>query len=127
MPVTYRSDPEHRRIVTRCEGETTLAEVLAHFDELEADPDYRPGSDVLLDLTDIISLPNVGQIRVAATRAGDAARRVQFGACAIVVSSEAMFGMARIFDAFTERFFARTGVFRDRETAERWLDSPGPN
>ncbi len=98
MPVTYRIDPERNRILTRCDGETPLAQVLAHFDELEADRDCPKNADVLLDLTAIDTLPNVGQIRAAAERTGDAARRVRFGACAIVVGTAAWFGMARVFE-----------------------------
>jgi len=124
MPVRYRIDPERKRILTRCEGNATLAEVLAHFDELEVDANCPPGADVLLDLRPMTNLPNVGQIRTAADRAGDAAKRVRFGAVAIIVSSEALFGMARVFETFTERHFARTGVFRSREAAEEWLNKP---
>jgi hypothetical protein len=122
MPVTYRIDHELGRILTRCSGETPLKEVLAHFDELEADPDRPSHADVLLDLTDIETLPNVGQIRAAAERTGDASRKVGFGACAVVVGSEAWFGMARVFEAFTEAHFERTAVFRSMEAAEAWLD-----
>jgi hypothetical protein len=122
MPVNYRIDLELKRIMTRCTGETTLREVLGHFAELEADPDCPPHADVLLDLSDIETLPNVGQIRAAAERAGDASRKVGFGSCAIVVGSEAWFGMARVFEAFTDRYFARTSVFRSLDAAEIWLD-----
>jgi hypothetical protein len=128
MPVTYRIDPERRRILTRCEGNATLSEVLAHFDELELDANCPPGADVLLDLTGMTNLPNVGQIRTAADRAGDAAQHVRFGAVAIVVGSDALFGMARVFETFTERYFGRTAVFRNWEAAEAWLNKkPGAN
>ena len=127
MPVTYRIDREMNRIFTRCSGETTLREVLAHFDELELDPDRPPEADVLLDLSEITNLPNVGQIRTAAERTGDASRKVSFGACAIVVGSEAWFGMARVFEAFTEPHFTRTAVFRSVEAAESWLEDSAPH
>lgn len=125
MPVTYRIDAERRRILTRCDGETTLREVLAHFDELEADPECPPGADVLLDLSGMASTPNVGQVRSAAERTGAAARRVRFGACAVVAASPTIFGMARVFETFSEPHFTRTHVFRSREAAEAWLDAPG--
>ena len=80
MPITYRIDRELNRILTRCSGETVLKEVLGHFAELEADPDCPPRADVLLDLREITNLPNVGQIRAAAERTGDASRKVGFGA-----------------------------------------------
>ncbi len=127
MPVTYRIDPESRRIVTRCTGTTTLAEVLAHFDELELDANCPVGADVLLDLSDMSSVPNIGQMRTAAARTADAARKVRFGSIAIVVGNDLLFGMARVFEAFTDTHFARTSVFRSREAAETWLEGPGAN
>ena len=125
MPVVYQIDPERNRIVTQCVGETTLREVLAHFDELELDPSCPDGADVLLDLSTMTSLPNVGQIRSAADRASQASRKVRFGAIAIVVGNEAIFGMARVFETFTELHFERSAVFRSREAAEEWLGKPG--
>ena len=127
MPITYRIDRELNRILTRCTGETVLKEVLGHFAELEADPDCPPRADVLLDLREITNLPNVGQIRAAAERTGDASRKVGFGAIAIVVGTEAWFGMARVFEAFTEAHFERTSVFRSIEAADVWLDGGRPH
>ncbi|HEX4440481.1 MAG TPA: hypothetical protein VH854_10455 [Thermoanaerobaculia bacterium] len=124
MPIAYRIDPELHRIFTSCSGNTTLHEVIAHFGELEIDPECPAGADVLLDLSGMTSIPNVGQMRTAAERAGEAARTVRFGAIAVVAASEAIFGMARVFETFTERHFARSGVFRSREAAEKWLDGP---
>src|SRR5262249_40975926 len=123
MPVTYRIDSERRRILTRCSGETTLPEVLAHFDELERDPRVPEGADVLLDLMGMTSLPNVGQIRSAADRAGAAARKVRFGAIAIVSDGGDAAGMARAFGTLTARLFTRTGVFSSRIEAEAFLES----
>jgi len=71
------------------------------------------------------TLPNVGQIRAAADRASQASGKVRFGAIAIIVANEAIFGMARVFETFTERHFARSGVFRTHDAAEEWLEKPG--
>jgi hypothetical protein len=126
MPVTYRIDPARGRILTRCAGDTTLPEVLAHFDELERDPRVPAGADVLLDLSRMTSLPNVGQLRAAAERAGAAARKVRFGAIAIVVGGGETSGMAgAAFGTFADRLFTRRGVFPTRAAAEAWLE-PSP-
>ena len=125
MPVLYRIDPDLNRILTECRGETTLREVIGHFDELEVDPGCPEGADVLLDLSSMTTLPNVGQMRSAAERAAQASSKVRFGSIAIVAAGEEIFGMARVFETFTERLFARSAVVRSREAAERWLDGPG--
>ena len=123
MPVTYRIDPERRRIVTRCAGETTLPEVLAHFEELERDPRVPAGADVLLDLMGMTMVPNLGQIRSAAERAGNAARKVRFGAIAIVSDGGDAAGMARAFGTLTAQLFTSSGVFSSRVEAETFLES----
>jgi hypothetical protein len=123
MPVSYTIDTERGRIATYCGDVTTLREVLSHFDELEMDPDCPVGADVLLDLTDMRSLPNLTEMHSAAARACVAAGRVRFGSCAIVVGSEGMFGMARVFEVFAERSFPRISVFRSRDAAEEWLET----
>jgi hypothetical protein len=123
MPVTYRIDPGRRRILTRCTGETTLPEVLAHFDELERDPRVPGGADVLLDLMGMTSLPNVGQLRSAADRAAAAGGKVRFGAIAIVSDGGDAAGMARAFETLTARLFTRSGVFSSRVEAETFLES----
>jgi hypothetical protein len=129
MPVSYRIDPERRRIVTRCTGETTLPEILAHFEELERDPRVPAGADVLLDLMGMTMVPNLGQIRSAAERTGTAARKVRFGAIAIVSDGGDAVGMARAFGTLTAGHFTRSGVFSSRLEAETFLEAapaPGP-
>jgi hypothetical protein len=123
MPVTYRIDPDRRRILTRCTGETTLPEVLAHFDELERDSRVPEGADVLLDLIGMTSVPNVGQIRSAADRAVAAGGKVRFGAIAIVSDGGDAAGMARAFKTLTTRLFTNSGVFSSRIEAETFLES----
>ena len=58
MPITYLIDQSRGRIITTCAGHVTLREVMAHFDELQRDPERpdtfstRPTSE-----TASISLP----------------------------------------------------------------------
>src|SRR5262249_25084409 len=97
MPITYRIDRERSRIITTCSGDVTLPEVMAHFDELQRDPEVSPRLNVLLDLTQQTSIPLARQMQAAADRVG-LVTNIVFEACAIVASREAMFGMARMFE-----------------------------
>lgn len=125
MPVTYQLDPASGCIETLCTGEVTLDEVLHHFQELEADASLPERLDVLLDLGAMTSLPESEQLREV-TRAVDRLKaKVAWGACAIVARRDALFGMSRMFEIFTEGLFARTRVFREREAAEDWLAGSG--
>ncbi len=121
MPITYRIIPDRGRIETACAGHITLKEVMAHFDELQRDPARPQRLDVLLDLTGQLSLPDSPQIRAAADRVGLVTDLV-FGACAVVVTRESLYGMARMFEVFARGHFAAIQIFRSRKEAEEWLD-----
>jgi hypothetical protein len=122
MPITYLIDKERGRIITTCSGHTTLREVMAHFDELQRDPERPARLDVLLDLAGQLSLPDAPQIRAAADRVGLVTDLV-FGACAVVATRESLYGMARMFEVLARGHFAAIQTFRDRREAENWLDS----
>ena len=122
MPVVYTLDLECSTVHTTCVGYVTLPEVIAHFDELECDPRRPSRLHVLLDLSQITSLPESDQLRSVAERIGRVQNLV-FGACAIVTHDDALYGMLRIFEVFTEPFFSATRVFRDLESAETWLQA----
>ena len=122
MPVTYVVDPDRRLILTRCHGDLRLDEVLNHFEVLEQDPACPAEADVLLELSTVTTLPEAPQLRMAADRVGAAARRVRFRACAIVVGSEAMYGMIRMFEVFAEKHFEATSVVRTWDDAIAWLN-----
>jgi len=127
MTVHYRIDQSIHRITTRAFGEVTLDEVLRHFDELAADPGFESDLDVLLDLVDCKTVPDPDQIRTAAARVTADFQPLHFGRLAIVVASEALFGMLRMFHAFSESAFSAAQVFRDRDEALRWLGESAPN
>jgi hypothetical protein len=121
MSVTYRINREAGLIETYCKGEVTLEEVMDHFRQLEAEPLLPERLDVLLDLDQSTTVPESDQL-LEITRAVERLKaRVQWGACAIVASRDALFGMSRVFEVFAEGLFARTRVFRERKDAERWL------
>ena len=124
MPIVYRLDPAAGSLETACEGDVALEEVLQHFTELGALA-LPPRVDVLLDLTQMTSLPDSGQIRVAADTLTGLRTRTRWGACAIVAKQDVLFGMSRMFGVYAEPVFERVHVFREREEAKRWLASGG--
>ena len=123
MPVEYTIDPSRNMIRTRCLGDTTLPEVLSHFEELDGDSGRPVRPDVLLDLSGMTSLPNSEEIRGAAKRVGQSSRLVRYRACAIVARREALYGMIRMFEVLAESHFERTAVFRTVGDADVWLMS----
>jgi hypothetical protein len=122
MPVTYEIDATRNLIRTTCFGHVRLQDVMAHFDELQRDPNRPDRLDVLLDLRDMDAPPEAPQLQAVADRVS-LVEGLVFGACAIVASREAMFGMARMFEALARPYFAALRTFRDVQAAEEWLES----
>ena len=122
MSITYRLDRDARRVRTRCVGFVTVAEVRDHFRALAEDPDCPERLDVLLDLREVTSVPSTAQLAEAAQAIAAIRSRLRFGRCAIVATSDALFGTARVFEVAAARGFDATGVFRGPTEAETWLD-----
>ena len=123
MPIPYQIDRTQALIRTKCIGNVSLDEVLGHFDELEANPDCPPLLDVLLDFSDLETVPDSDQLVAVADRMRRVSRRVKFGACAIVAKSDLLFGIARMYAIHAEPHFRIARVFRDFLQAEFWLKS----
>jgi len=121
MSVTYQLNYKAQFIETQCTGDVTLEEVMDHFSELEADPLLPDRLDVFLDLDKMTSLPEGHQLRDVAGAVERLMAKVEWGSCAILASSDGIFGISRMFEVFAEGLFARTRVFRTREEAEHWL------
>ena len=83
MPVTYQFDADKRTVRTKCLGTVTLEEVIDHFRALEEDSECPDRLDVLLDLTEVDSVPETRQISTVINEIKRVRGRVRFGACAI--------------------------------------------
>ena len=123
MPVTYQIDKASKIIRTRCTGPVTLEEVIDHFRVLEQDPDCPVFVDVLLDLSEETSVPKKENLHDVTREIGRIRGTVQFGACAIVACTDALYGMLRMFEVFAEQYFHESYVFRKTSEAEAWLTS----
>lgn len=128
MPVTYKIEADKKAIRTKCIGSVTLDEVVNRFRTLQQDPDCPDSLNVFLDLSEVDSLPETGQIsividEVKKLRGG----RVSFGACAILATRDAVFGMMRVFEVMGEDYFRVMRTFRIANEAEAWLVSQQPS
>ena len=121
MPVTYQIDAVRGLIRTRCFGNLKFDEVLGHFRELEQDPGCPPHLDVLLDLTEVSSLPESRQLQSVAFEIRRIRDKVQFGMCAVIAPTDALFGMLRVFEVMAQDYFLAIAVLRSSSEAEAWL------
>jgi hypothetical protein len=123
VPVTYQIDKANRIIRTRCTGPVTIEEVVEHFRVLERDPDCPDRVDVLLDLSEQTSVPKKENLQEVTREIRRIRGRVQFGICAIVACTDALFGMLRMLEVFAEQYFRESRVLRTVSEAEAWLAS----
>jgi hypothetical protein len=125
MPVTYKIDPAKKLIRTTCIGDVNPEEVADHFRVLGRDPSRPDRLNVLLDLSEVTSLPDTQDLRMVRHQLRNLLHSLQFGACAIVAATDALFGMMRMFEVFAREYFVVTRVFRVVTEAEAWLESQG--
>jgi len=123
MPVTFTIDVKERIIRTRGVGNTTLKEVIDPFRVLEQDRDCQAHLDVLLDLTELSSVPRGDQIAAVPHELKRIQGKVRFGVCAMVADRDVLFGMLRMFEGLAQPYFRETRVFRGTPEAEAWLMS----
>jgi hypothetical protein len=121
MPVTYELDAPKALVRTRCIGNVTLPEVIDHFQKLSEDPQCPDRLDVLLDLSQQTSIPKSSDLREVTHKIRSVRGRVQFGVCAIVATTDPLYGMLRMFQVFSEELFREAAVFRCLRDAENWL------
>jgi hypothetical protein len=123
MPVSYTIEAKQHLIRTRCVGNVTLNDVAAHFRTLLQDPEVPESLDVLLDLSELTSLPETPQLENIAREVQKTRVKVNFGVCAIVAPRDALFGMMRMFEVIARAYFREIRAFRAIEEAEAWLAS----
>jgi DNA-binding NarL/FixJ family response regulator len=119
--ITYKISANERLIHTRCVGLVTFDQVIHHFRELERDPVCPDRLDVLLDLRETTSLPECSQLSAVCNEIAKIQGRVAFGVCAIVADGDELFGMMRVFEGLTQRYFRKIIAFRVAAEAENWL------
>jgi hypothetical protein len=123
MPVTYRIDAARRMIHTTCSSPLTFADVIGHFRTLMTDPTCAGHLDVLLDVSQADSLPKSSQFGAMNAELAGLRQKVEFQACAVIATRDAMFGMMRIFEVMAAPYFRLIRVFRDSAEAKAWLVS----
>ena len=119
MPITYVPDEARRSVRTRVTGSVTPQDILAHY--------HTASEQKFLDFAELIDAREVNAPFLTTAEIWRTASLVRafetdepFGPRAVVVASDLMFGMARMFSNLISDFFPMK-VFRDEIEAEEWL------
>ena len=73
--------------------------------------------------SDMDSTPETFEIHRAAGEVVRLSKLVRWGAFAVVVKRDVMFGLVRIFEVLAEHTLSRFRLFRECDEAESWLAS----
>lgn len=119
MPAYFRIDKERRLVMSTVYGVFTLADGLAHQENLLKDPEFAPSFSQLLDWTHItqIELGSEDMRRLAqmSVFSSDSHR-------AILVSSDLAFGFAQMFLIFREAWGEKgIRIFRNLDEGLFWV------
>jgi len=119
----YAIDPDAGVIYGVAQGEVSVEEYTAFLDAVVSDPAYQPSFTWIYDVTDA-QTPSGEFVREIARV--DASRGELFGGTrqAIVVSSEAQFGMARMYEILVDELPGPRQVCRSLDEAREWLGLP---
>lgn len=119
MPYFYRIDQKLKLVLSIAGGIVTKGDVLRHQDQLLADPEFDPNFSELIDLTLVTgSEATATDVREVADRTifSPASRR------AVIVDSEEVYGISRMFETFRELKGERgIRVFRSLEAGLDWI------
>jgi hypothetical protein len=112
------SKPSRFRI--RASGEVTLHEIEELYGTILSHPGLTPGSDAIVDCSEVALVPSARELR-------EAARELRpildhgLGAIGVVARDPYVYGMSRMFSVFAENIGASVGAFRTVDDANRWL------
>jgi hypothetical protein len=122
MALSYEIDAELGIVRVTAVGNPTLDDQNALASQWLQDPSYRPQMGILLD-NRLRSEPSTrDHIAEVADEAGRSP--IPTGTrCAVVVASDAEYGMTRMFASMSEERPLVTKPFRDVSAAEQWLVS----
>jgi len=118
MPCGYIIDLARSLVLSRGWGIVTDRELLAHVRALTIDPRFVRNLHQLADLRDVTDVEvTAATIRKMASLnpCGDGSRR------AVVVTSDLLFGMARMYQILRDEPTDELEIFRTLDDALRWL------
>ena len=124
MPLTYRIDLEANMIFVLGEGALTQADKIEGMRAWMADPDYRPGLNVLFDFAAVTTPGTREDLQQTVAFIARKAATIGRKKVALVMASPLAFGVARQFHALLGETALELDVFKSRDEALAWLRTP---
>ena len=123
--ISTRINQTAETVIHIAAGELSVEKIRTAFAARLEHPDYRPGMKVLWDCSKAtLSSMSADEIWELAEFNNRRADTRGMGKSAIVVSKDGDFGVGRMFEFYACGLPWETAVFRDLESAMRWLEEP---
>jgi len=122
MGVTRTLDPEKHILYTTITGQITVAEVRADMMRLTAVPGYTPDMPGIIDMRGATAGLTSDELRQIADTIKSNPKVVSGARRALLVSSDLMYGLYRMFAAYVSDGTIEYQVFRDKEKALAWVE-----
>jgi len=125
MPFTYVIDREARLVSVTVSGQVTPEEALKAFDEIVSHSDFRPGMNVLSDHRQMETLMPTRFVGALISRVRGFREKLSGAKWAMVETSAAGYGMARMASGLAQAMQVEIQVFHTLEEARLWLIGSG--
>jgi hypothetical protein len=123
MPVSWRIDEGVAFLES--DAGATVEDWKTAIDALLAHPAWVPGTGLVHDRRRLRRTPDVREVRAAVDYASAKQAAIGRARWAIVVSSPAGYGMARVGEALLDTSHIRLRTFYDLDSAEAWVRGAG--
>ena len=125
MPIDFIVFPARGFVLSAARGTVTYADCTSFLDTLVSDPAWRPGFRLLIDCSRIDALATSGgEIRLLAAQAGRLSESFGWGRIAVAAPEKPVYGVARMYQAYTDSLPRPLRVFREVSSAMKWLEAP---
>ncbi len=122
MTVEYRVDRSQSLVCLTLSDPLDANQIAEFVHELTSDSDLEPGMNILSDHTGLEFTPTTAVVKTIPRLIDQIAERLGPFRCALVVPSDASFGMARMMEGVSAGSLGEIRAFRTLEEAELWLD-----
>jgi hypothetical protein len=121
MHITHSIDTDKRIVITTVTGEITVAAVRADITRLADEPGYAPDMPGIVDMRNATAGLTSDELRQIAETVKNSPKAVNGARRALLVSSDLMYGLYRMFAAFASDGTTEFRVFRDEKLAHAWI------
>jgi hypothetical protein len=102
----------------------TVDDLRAYLVAVPKEPAFRPGMPSLVDCRKVKALLSPDELRLIAADVAQMSPAPAPGRCAVLAATDVVFGLVRMYEAYSEGSPVEVRVFRAVDEAMAWLTGP---